>query len=338
MAQHASCRPDEAISSSFLKIASSGCGRSTRAAPRNDMTGVTITASLTDRRFLFSMPPIAILLLVLGAALHTTWNLIIKQARERYMVTWWMVVVGGAASLAALPFTGLPPRDLWGFALLSVLVEAAYFLLLSYAYGDQDFSLVYPIARGAAPAFLALWSFLFLHERPTGGGLLGLAFIIGGLALIGAGPLLQSRSSSLHRKGVLSALGVALLISLYTLIDGAAVKQGPAVPYAFMIFALVPLPLTPFFLRKYGWPRLKAVWVENRVGLTLSGLLGITAYLFALAAYSMAPLNYSGAIREVSVVLGAFAGWKLLGERLGPLRLAGAAVIFVGILIIARLG
>ena len=73
-------------------------------------------------------------------------------------------------------------------------------------------------------------------------------------------------------------------------------------------------------------------------GLTLAGVLGIAAYLFALAAYSIAPLNYSGAIREVSVVIGAFAGWKILGEKLGPLRLLGAAVIFIGILVIARLG
>jgi drug/metabolite transporter (DMT)-like permease len=70
----------------------------------------------------------------------------------------------------------------------------------------------------------------------------------------------------------------------------------------------------------------------------VAGLLGICAYLFALAAYSIAPLNYSGAIREVSVVIGAFAGWKILGERLGPLRLVGAAIIFTGILIIARFG
>ena len=108
------------------------------------------------------MPALAIILLLLGATLHTTWNLVIKQARDKYIVTWWVVVIGGAASLIALFFTGLPPRSLWGLAFLSVGVEAVYFLTLSYAYGDHDFSLVYPIAGGAAPAFLALWAFLFL--------------------------------------------------------------------------------------------------------------------------------------------------------------------------------
>lgn len=284
------------------------------------------------------MPLPAILLLLLGAVLHTTWNLVIKQAHDKYMVTWWIVVIGGLASLLALPFTGLPPRELWGFAAASVLVEAVYFLALSSAYKDHDFSLVYPIARGAAPALLALWSFLFLGERPTRGGMLGLALIIGGLLVIGASTLMRQGIGGVHRKGVAIALVLSLLISIYTVIDGAAVKRGPALPYAFLIFTFVPLPLAPFVLRQYGWTRLRETWQAQRLRLLLAGVLGIAAYLCALAAYSIAPLNYSGAIREVSVVIGAFAGWKILGERLGSVRLLGAAVIFAGILVIAEMG
>lgn len=284
------------------------------------------------------MPVPAILLLLLGAVLHTTWNLVIKQAQDKYMVTWWVVVIGGIASLGALAASGLPPRGLWGFVLASVFVEAAYFLTLSHAYKDHDFSLVYPIARGAAPALLALWSFLFLGERPTAGGLAGLALIIGGLMVTGAGSLVGSGAGSVHRRGVAVALGLALLISVYTVIDGAAVKRGPAMPYAFLIFTLIPLPVTPFVLRQYGWRRLCETWEGQRLRLLVAGVLGIAAYLCALAAYSIAPLNYSGAIREVSVVIGAFAGWRILGERLGLVRLVGAAVIFAGILVIAEMG
>jgi drug/metabolite transporter (DMT)-like permease len=72
--------------------------------------------------------------------------------------------------------------------------------------------------------------------------------------------------------------------------------------------------------------------------LVLVGVLGIIAYLFALFAYSIAPVNYSEAIREVSVVLGAFAGWYFLGEKLGKIRILGAMVIFAGIVMIAIFG
>jgi drug/metabolite transporter (DMT)-like permease len=164
------------------------------------------------------------------------------------------------------------------------------------------------------------------------------AIIIGGLLAIGASALMRQGIGGIHRKGVAIALALAVLISIYTVIDGAAVKRGPALPYAFLIFTFVPLPLTPFVLRQYGWPSLRKTWLAQRLRLLLAGVLGIAAYLCALAAYSIAPLNYSGAIREVSVVIGAFAGWKILGERLGSVRLLGAAVIFAGILVIAQMG
>jgi drug/metabolite transporter (DMT)-like permease len=64
-------------------------------------------------------------------------------------------------------------------------------------------------------------------------------------------------------------------------------------------------------------------------------VLGVVAYLLALIAYSFAPLSYSGAIREVSVVIGAFLGWRFLEEPMGGTRLLGSMTIFAGILVIA---
>ena len=130
---------------------------------------------------------------------------------------------GGIIALVTLLFTGLPVREMWKFAVFSILAEAAYFVTLSYAYHDNEFSLIYPIARGAAPAFLALWSFLFLDETFTAGGLIGLALIISGLIVIGISTLATSHVTRLHLRGVAVAVFLALLISIYSAIDGAAV-------------------------------------------------------------------------------------------------------------------
>ena len=286
------------------------------------------------------MPILALLLLLSGAILHTAWNLILKQSKEKYIVTWWMLVTGGVVALVALFFTGLPPREMWRFAIFSILTEAVYFITLSYAYHDNEFSLVYPVARGSAPAFLALWSFVFLHERLTSGGSAGLVMIIIGLFIIGLSAVLRSHVKRLHFKGIAIALFIALLISIYTTIDGAAVRRGEsyALPYVMTMFALVPLPIGPFIFRQYGWPRLKEVWDQKGVLLFVMGLLGVLSYLTAVLAFAIAPLSYSGAIREVSVVFGAFAGWWLLKEKMGGMRVLGALVIFAGILVIAVFG
>lgn len=284
------------------------------------------------------MPILAILLLLSGAVLHTAWNLILKQSRDKYIASWWMVVTGGIIALFTLLFTGLPVREMWKFAVFSILAEALYFITLSYAYHDNEFSLIYPIARGAAPAFLALWSFLFLGEKPTGGGLLGLGLIISGLLIIGISTLARANVTRLHFKGVAVAVFLAMLISIYSAIDGAAVKNGHAVAYVMTMFTLVPIPISPFIVRQYGWRRLWQEFREQGFRLLLTGVLGVVAYMLAVLAYSLAPLSYSGAIREVSVVFGAIAGWWFLKERLGAMRVLGAIVIFGGILVIAYFG
>ena len=284
------------------------------------------------------MPILAILLLLISAVLHTAWNLLIKQSEEKFIITWWMITIGGLFAIVALFFTGLPPRTMWIFALVSICVEATYFVTLSYAYHDNDFSLIYPVARGSAPAFLTLWAFLFLHDKLTHIGLLGLGLIIGGLLIIGINTLTQAHVTHLHFKGTAVAVFIALLISIYSAIDGAAVRNGFALPYVMSMFAFVPIPLTPLIFRQYRWKKIKGVLTSQPIRVPLAGILGVLAYLLAVFSFSIAPLSYAGSIREVGVVFGAFAGWWFLKEKMGGVRLLGAIVIFAGIVVIAIFG
>lgn len=284
------------------------------------------------------MPTLAILLLLMSASLHALWNLLLKRSQEKYIAMGWQVLISGVFAFFFLLFTGFPPRSMWLFALISMALEAVYFILLSNAYSDHDFSLVYPIARGTAPAFLMLWSVLFLKETVTTGGVLGVSLIVGGMVIIGATSLIQNRGSRVQLKGVIVALSVALIISLYTLIDGTAVKNGPPLPYALTMFMFVPVLTTAYNVRRFGWGQFVAAWRGPRIPLILTAVLGVVAYLLALIAYSFAPLSYSGAIREVSVVIGAFLGWQFLEEPMGGTRVLGSMTIFAGILIIAIFG
>jgi len=284
------------------------------------------------------MPISALILLFFSASMHAVWNFLLKSSDEKYIAMGWQVILSGIFSLVLILFTGLPPRSMRGFAVISMILEAVYFILLCIAYTDHDFSLVYPIARGAAPAFLVLWSAIFLHEQLTVGGYLGLALITGGMMVIGGTTLLQNKSEKPHLRGILTALSVAVIISIYTFIDGSAVKHGPALPYGLSMFVMVPLVTTPYLARRYGWGHFVETWNKNRGYLLLGGVLGLVAYMLALFAYTYAPLSYSGAIREVSVVIGAFLGWRFLKEEMGGIRVVGSAIVFTGVMVIAIFG
>jgi drug/metabolite transporter (DMT)-like permease len=283
------------------------------------------------------MPIAAILFLLFSAVLHTAWNLLLKQSSRKYIVTWWAILLGAGLFLPILFFTGLPAREAWSLLLVSVLVETAYFVVLSLAYREADFSLVYPLARGSAPLMIVVWSVLFLQERLTPGGMAGLGIIIFGLLMVGGSDLLAGTQTP-RRSGVLLAFVLALLISIYSVIDGAAVKQTPAFPYTILVFFLSPVLAAPLVFQRYGWQILKNELAQNTARILAIGILTVSSYLLTLAAYAMAKVSYSGAVREVSVVMGALAGWLFLGEKLARLRVWGALVIFGGILCIALAG
>jgi len=285
------------------------------------------------------MPVPALVLLFLSASMHALWNFLLKSAEEKFVAMGWQTILSGALALIVIIFySGLPPREMWLFAVISMLLEAIYFILLCIAYSDHDFSLIYPIARGAAPALLVIWTAIFLHEQLTVGGYIGLAMITIGMMVIGATALLQSKGEKIHIKGILTALTVALVISLYTFVDGKAVKSGPALPYGLFMFVMIPLVTTPYIAYQYGLDSFPRVWKKNWNYLLIGGGLGVVAYMLALFAYTSAPLSYSGAIREVSAVIGAFLGWRFLKEQMGGVRVVGSVIVFVGVMVIAIFG
>jgi drug/metabolite transporter (DMT)-like permease len=230
--------------------------------------------------------------------------------------------------------------------LISALAEAAYFIVLSFAYEDSEFSLVYPLARGTAPALIAVWSVLFLHEKPTPHGVLGLVVIVVGLLIVGGSHWLQTEArpdpgiqpARPGWRGIWPALFLALLISVYSVLDGAAVKLTTPFAYAALIYLVSSLYMTPFIVRRHGWQQLSNEFAAHGWRLAGIGALIVAAYFMALLAYRMAFVSYAGAIREVGVVMGAIAGWQFLGEKFGGVRVFGAVVIFAGIVVIALFG
>src|SRR5207248_663173 len=94
----------------------------------------------------------------------------------------------------------------------------------------------------------------------------------------------------------------------------------------------------PIVLMRYGRHGTIAEWRTNWLRIILVGILSQLSYMLVLQVYSIAHVSYAGAIREISVVFAAFLGWRLLGEDFGMIRLIGAVLVCVGIVVIALAG
>ena len=69
-----------------------------------------------------------------------------------------------------------------------------------------------------------------------------------------------------------------------------------------------------------------------------AGLAAVAAYALVLAAVRHAPVGYVTALRESSVVIAAFAGWRFLHEPPGKQRLISSSVVLLGLVLLIAAG
>lgn len=299
-------------------------------------------------------PPVAIALVLGAACTHAAWNLVVKQAAEdRELVTWLALGVGGVLLAPALTHAWTAVATAWPFVTASAAAEAAYVVLLTAAYRSADLSVVYPVARGTAPLLLALWTSVFLGQVPRRGGMLGIAMLAAGVIMVAStavngrrgpdtadGTTMSGTVSGRRRAWVDIALtlGVALCISTYSAVDGAAMRRVPPAAYEGAVFVLGAVMTTPFVVGRDGGRRVRDVLRRRWRRTLVVGVAMAGAYVAILRAFSLAPIAYVGATREVSIVIAALAGWRALGEPFRINRLIGSAVIVAGIAAILLLG
>jgi drug/metabolite transporter (DMT)-like permease len=65
----------------------------------------------------------------------------------------------------------------------------------------------------------------------------------------------------------------------------------------------------------------------------IGGLIANTGYGIAIYALVLGPMAHVAALRETSVLFGALMGTLLLGEPFGRRRVAAAAVIVIGLVL-----
>lgn len=287
------------------------------------------------------MPISLIIVLLVSAVAHTTWNLLLKQATQRYLIICWALLLLG---LGLFPIAILrePNWAKWQavlpILLLSAVFEAGYYLTLMRAYQQGDFSLVYPIARGTAPLWISLWAVIFLHEQISLLGAAGIFLIVVGLVAIGKGSQTANSSVKISWQSILLALLVALFISFYSSLDAFAVKQIDPMAYTIAVLCIGGFLVFPLLVWQVGleksWQCLRADWRK----ILLVGVLTITAYGLTLFVYRVGKLSYAGAVREISIVMAVGFGWQFLGERITRLRLFGVLLVFGGVVWLATLG
>jgi len=272
--------------------------------------------------------PLAVLPLVLLAAVfHAAWNALLKASENPLSLatralTWGTIVSLPPVAVAWLA-TGRPglPWAGWLLALGSAFLELIYFITLSTAYRRGELSVVYPIARGAAPLLAVLVGLLLLGERLHAIAFLGVIALLGGIWAI--------RRPAAAGSALWPALLTGVMIAAYTSVDRIGVRLGSPWIYGWLLWLFGATLLIAYTtVRRVPGSRL----TDEPAVSVIVGVLMTAAYFMILFALSVAPLAIIAPLRESAIVLVTAWGIWRLGERRGAwLRVAGALAILAGI-------
>lgn len=281
-------------------------------------------------------------LVMTAAVAHALWNFLLKRAGQGTPFLWVISVVGAvvyAPIALALVMWERPQVTGMGFLImgLSSLIHVTYLMTLQHGFRVGDFSLVYPIARGTGPVLTAIFAVLLLGERPTLLAAIGIGLVaVGTVTLSGVGGRRPGeKGAGSTRVAVGFGLLTGLLIASYTLVDKYAVSVVLVPPLLLEWFsnASRALVLTPTAVKQ--WPQVQTAWKKYRLEAMGIGILSPLAYLLVLIAMTFTPVSYVAPAREMSILIGALIGSKVLAEGAAFRRVAGAAAIVAGVFSLA---
>lgn len=263
-----------------------------------------------------------------AALLHAGWNVLVKSSTDKALDNALITLMGSLVSLPVLGLVGWPPAAAWPFIVASAVVHLGYYTALSGAYQHGDLGLTYPLMRGTAPLLVALSVALTVGETLS---LLSWAGVLG--VCCGVMALGLSRHALDSPRAVAFALTNAVIIALYTVIDGLGVRaSGNAAQYVLALFALNGWPFALIVLARRGagaaWPYARKRWLVTLLG----AIASLASYGIALWAMTRAPVATIAALRETSVLFAVLFGVWLLKEPFSGRRAVGAILIAAGVM------
>ena len=271
-----------------------------------------------------------IFFIVLFAAFtHAGWGSLVKSNKEPLYIMSMTSVVEIIIFTPLVFFVPFPSHEIWYFIILSIVIHGLYRFSVLYSYQFGDFSFVYPIARGTSSLLLVLISLVFLSDQISFLGFIGIIIVCSGVFLIA-----YSRITKFNTRAFILACITALLIAIYTLVDGLGVRETEnKFSYIFWLLLFNGIPVLSFSL-------LTKIKIFKNINIKqigkglIAGILSIMSYGIAIWAMKHIEIAYVSSIRETSIVIATFIGLYLLKEKQAKKRIIPAVIVLTGITIL----
>lgn len=228
-----------------------------------------------------------------------------------------------------------PEPHLWPVLAGAMGIHIAYKVAQAKTYQRGAFTVVYPVVRGSAPLVVVLVAMVVFDERFNAVQWVGLGLLVGGIFGLALNSL---RKLQVGRDTLVPALAWALItgvtVAAYTTYDAWGIRLA-ANPFTFLAWFFV---LDGIFMPLWNWRRLVALPRAEIAPLAARGMIGAVVAFASFGSVMLATriddVGRAAVLRETSTVFAALVGWVILGEKVGPRRVALMALIALGAVIV----
>ena len=270
-----------------------------------------------------------IFILILFTALcHAGWSTIVKRHKS-FSIMGMTCIVEIVVFAPLVFFVPFPSLEVWYFIIASVILHAFYRLSVIYSYKFGDLSFVYPIARGGSSLLIVIFTLIILQEHISSIGFVGILIVCIGIFLISYNKNLKFNFTAFILAGC-----TALLITIYTIIDGVGVRLSEN-KFSFLFWLLllngIPLLLISIFSKEKLLSNINAKIIFWGIP---AGILAILSYGIVVWSMQYLEIAYVSSIRETSIVLATIMGFIFLKEKKAKARMLPAVLVVFGITIV----
>ena len=285
-----------------------------------------------------------VLLTLITASCQAVKELILKRSLNKVdtaVAVWAYCLATTVFLFLGVLVQGVPAltREFW--LALAVTGPLAALTLSYYVKGLEasDISLSVPMLA-ATPLFMLVTSPLMLGEFPDRAGLVGLICIVAGsyvlnLSRFRQGPF-EPFKALVRAKGPRYMLFVAFLWSISSNIDKIGLRGSSPLFWIASSFAATTVFLTPAVWAMAGRSFSQAL--TKPLSLTATGLLEAVSSLCQMLALTMAIAPYVISVKRLSAVMVVILAGLVLREENIRERLAGSALMVLGVFLMAFLG
>ncbi len=284
------------------------------------------------------MSALAIALVLLSALFHALRSLFTKESGDKQIFLWlysiFALVFFSPLFFYFLHRVGISNPAAYAWCAGSGFIHFLYWLFLTSAYKEGDLSHVYPIMR-SSPALVLMIAVFLLGEQVSALGVTGVLLVAAGVYIINlkqlsGSQLLAPIKSIAHDRATQFAFLTLVSVALYSIVDKMAVSYIHPVLFAFFHLLCGMCYYTPYIIFTKNAVQIKKEWRSGPGRIILSGVIGIAGYALILVAFTIERVSYIVSLRQISVVFAVLMGSYFLKEKYGGIRLAGAAIIFIG--------